>query len=78
MVNHFFIVERILVWLAYLLLLIAGILLIWYSYTLIIWAKDWILEKWDILFGYVMEVYESLHQVYEFALEIPSIVVEFF
>jgi hypothetical protein len=61
-----------------LLLLIVGILLVWYSYTLIISAKDCILEVWDILYGYVMDVYAIIHQVYEFVLEIPSIVVYFF
>jgi TRAP-type C4-dicarboxylate transport system permease small subunit len=71
------IIHRVLVWLAYLLLLIVGILLLWYSYTLIISAKDWILEVWDTLYGYVMDVYDTLHQVYEFILEIPSIVVGF-
>jgi hypothetical protein len=72
------IVHRIFVWLAYLLLLIVGILLVWYSYTLIISAKDWILEVWDTLYGYVMDFYDTLQQVYEFVLEIPSIVVDFF
>jgi hypothetical protein len=44
---------------------------------LIITAKDWILEIWDILYGYVIEVYATLYQVYEFVLEISLIVVEF-
>jgi hypothetical protein len=70
-------IHRILVWLVYLLLLIVGILPVWYSYTLIISAKDWILEVWDTYYGYVMDIYATLHQVYEFVLEIPSIVVDF-
>jgi hypothetical protein len=36
------------------------------------------LKIWDILYGYIIEVYDTLHQVYEFVLEIPSIVVDFF
>jgi hypothetical protein len=71
------IIHRLLVWLAYLLLLIVGILLVWYSYTLIISAKDWLLEVWNTLYGYVMDDYDTLHQVYEFVLEIPSIVFDF-
>jgi hypothetical protein len=36
------------------------------------------LEIWDKLYGYVMDVYGTIYQVYECLLEIPSFVVGFF
>jgi hypothetical protein len=44
---------------------------------MIISAKDWILGIWDILYGYMMDVYDILHQVYELIIEIPLMVVGF-
>jgi hypothetical protein len=71
------IIHRMLIWLAYLALAIVGIIVIYYVYTFIFLTKDWILDIWDTIYGYLLDFYDTLHEVYEFVLEIPSIVGEF-
>jgi hypothetical protein len=43
-----------------------------------IWAKDWIFELWDILYGYVINVYVILRQIYDVVPETQSKAVGFF
>jgi hypothetical protein len=67
-----------LVWLSYLMLLILGVFIVWYDYTLIISTKDLIHDIWDTLFRHVIVLHDFTHPVYEMVFGIFSIIGRFF
>jgi hypothetical protein len=72
------IMNRLLIWLGYLMLVILSFVLVYYLYLGFLKAKDWVLSTFDMLYEYFRELFSFLQKVYEFVISIPEIVTGFF